>query len=85
MYKVKLHKLSEPGWTKVYTNDIDLKAELYSHICSLCRPGEVHVNDDGERLVLWEPVNEHSDIDDMLNTACGCEYQVVEEVEDDEI
>lgn len=81
-YKVKLVKISAPGWTKTYTNDIDLKAELYSHICDLCRPGEVHVNDDGEQFVLWEPVNENSDIGDMLNTACGCEFMIDEDDDD---
>ena len=72
-YKVKLHKISMPGWTKTYTNDIDLKAELYKHICEHCRKGEIH-----DEFVLWDPVNENSSVDNMLNTGCGCEYEIEE-------
>ena len=77
-YKVKLVKLSMPRWTKTYTNDIDLKAELYKHICEHCRKGQAFINDDGEKFVLWDPVDENSSVDDMLNTGCGCEYEIEE-------
>lgn len=79
-YKVKLIKLSVPGWIKTYNNDIDLKAELYSHICMNCRSGHIEQLDDGEWEV-WKPVDENSDIGDMLATACGCEYDIEEEDE----
>lgn len=79
----KLHKLSAPGWTKEYDNDIDLKAELYSHICSSCRTGCKEKFDDGDIWEVWGPVTENSDICDMLATACGCEYDI-EEVDEPE-
>lgn len=72
----KLYKLSAPEWVKEFDNDIDLKAELYSHICDSCRNG--CAEDD---IVIWEPVNEKSDIGDMLATACGCEYDVDDDVQ----
>lgn len=71
--QIDLIKLSEPGWIKTYTNEIDLRAELYKHICSYCREGELD-----DRLVLSDAVNENSSIDDMLSTSCGCEYLVEE-------
>lgn len=74
----KLHKLSAPGWTKEYDNDIDLKAELYSHICDSCRGGHIEITDAGESWDIWDAVNEHSDVGDMLATACGCEYDIEE-------
>lgn len=71
--QIDLIKLSEPGWIKTFTNEIDLRAELYKHICSHCREGELD-----DQLLLSEAVNENSSIDDMLSTSCGCEYQVEE-------
>lgn len=77
----KLYKLSAPGWTKEYTNDIDLKAELYAHICKSCREGNIWKGEDEgeEDVVLWDPVNENSDVYDMLATACGCEFDIGED------
>jgi hypothetical protein len=80
-YKVKLIKLSATGWTKTYDNDIDLKAELYKHICGSCRSGCIEKLDDGEDWEVWQAVNENSDIGDMLATSCGCEYDIEEEDE----
>ena len=68
---MKLHKLSLPDWIKEYDNEVELKSELYTHICYSCRLGCVH-----EGNTIWKPVNENSSIPDMLNTACGCEYDV---------
>lgn len=75
----KLYKLSAPGWIKEYDNEADLKKELYSHICGSCRDGESFTNDDDETIFYWEPVNEESSIPDMLNTPCGCEYDIGED------
>jgi hypothetical protein len=57
-----LIKLSEPGWEKMFVSERDVKRELYRHICNACR------DDDN--------INEKSNIDDMLGTACGCEFMV---------
>lgn len=60
-----LTKLSEPGWEKSYSDKFQLQAELYKCICSQCR--------------CEEGITEISSIDDMLSTACGCEYMVEDE------
>lgn len=65
---IKLHKLSSPGWTKIFDNEIDLRTELYAHICDGCRSGDTEF----EEL----PVYANSTIDEMLWTACGCEFSV---------
>lgn len=82
---MKLIKLSAPGWEKEFATEAELKAELYSHICNLCRPGEIIKKEDNpdmdEDYVLWSPVDENSPIGDMLWTACGSEYYV----EDDNV
>lgn len=57
-----LFKLSSPGWTKQYPDDIELQADLYKHICKQCR--------------AEEGITEISDIGHMLSTACGCEFDV---------
>jgi hypothetical protein len=59
---VILIKLSEPGWEKMFVSERDAKRELYQYICAACR------DDDN--------INEKSSIDDMLGTACGCEFMV---------
>lgn len=63
-----LTKLSGEGWEKHFSNEEDLKAELFSHICPMCR--------DGFEYEGAKPVNAGSSIWDMLSTACGCEYMV---------
>ena len=65
---IKLHKLSSPGWTKIFNNEIDLRTELYAYICADCRNGNTESHD--------LPVYENSTIDEMLWTACGCEFSV---------
>ena len=73
---MKLHKLSDPGWTKEFDSMEDAKAELYKHICNYCRKGEIVKEEGREDWLLWEPVDENSDIDMLLNTGCGCEFDV---------
>ena len=65
---IKLHKMSCPGWTKIFDNEIDLRTELYAHICTVCRNGDTEFQE--------LPVYENSSIDEMLWTACGCEFNV---------
>jgi hypothetical protein len=65
-----LIKLSEPGWEKSFTREDELRKELYGHICGLCRRG------DETEDYKQEPVDENSSIDELLGTACGCEFMV---------
>ena len=58
----KLLKLSEPGWTKEFDTKLEVQQELYKYICFQCQ--------------CEEAVTEISSIDDMLATACGCEFDV---------
>lgn len=57
-----LIKYSHPGWVKKFTNDIDLKNEMYTHICPMCRE--------------TDSVSAHSELDVMLGTDCGCEFGI---------
>lgn len=70
-----LIKLSMPGWEKEFETDDDLKKELYSHICNMCRTGEKIYDEDGELIWHSDPVDELSSIDELLCTPCGCEYE----------
>lgn len=65
---MRLIKASLPGWTKEFDNEVDLKAELYDHICNHCRVGEEQFDID--------PVDANASIGDMLWTACGLEFYV---------
>lgn len=69
--KYILTKYSSPGWEKEFASEGELKQELYKHICLMCREGEPPDMD---------PVDAFSSVDDLLYTACGCEYGV-EEIE----
>ncbi len=69
---MKLIKLSKPGWIKTYSTEQELRAELYSYLCLECREGSSEFGD--------LPVYPDSTLDEMLSTACGCEFMV----EDDE-
>lgn len=72
---MKLVKLSGPGWTKEFAQEADLKAELYKHICTMCRDGSTEVFESG---VVWtEPAcSADASLTDMLATSCGCEFTV---------
>lgn len=78
---MKLMKCSLPDWKKEFATLDELRQELYTHICSYCRGGELVTRQDGTEWWVWEPVNENSSVDDMLNTGCGCEYRILEEEE----
>jgi hypothetical protein len=60
----KLYKLSAPGWTKTFDDKFGAQAELYKHICNQC------LNEEG--------ITEISDIQHMLASCCGCEFDVEE-------
>lgn len=62
--KYVLYKCSAPGWTKEYDNKLDLQRELNTRICEQC--------------CAEEGITEISDIQHMLSTACGCEYEYEE-------
>jgi hypothetical protein len=72
-----LFKLSAPGWEKEFTSKEELRKELYTHMCGICRQGD-KAYDPETNEVIWEssPVNENSSIDELLFTACGCEFDV---------
>ena len=62
MKKFTLIKMSAPGWERDFSDKFELQARLYSHICEQCR---------GE-----EGLTEISDVEHMLASACGCEFDV---------
>ena len=59
---MKLFKLSEPGWTKEFDTDVELQQELFMWMCEQCQ--------------CEEAITEISSINDMLATACGCDFGV---------
>lgn len=63
---MQLIKLSEPGWEFEGTPQ-EVKEKLYYHICSYC--------------IRQEGIGEDSSIDQMLATACGCEFMVEDTTE----
>jgi hypothetical protein len=63
-----LIKFSSPGWRKRFNNDIDLKLEMYSHVCGMCR--KVYT------------ITESSSMDDLLSTDCGCEFGIEDSLDD---
>jgi hypothetical protein len=79
---MKLTKLSSPGWEKEFETEAELKAELYSHICDMCRKGDIITKEEDPELkedwVLWDAVDENSSLDDLLWTPCGCEFMTEE-------
>lgn len=58
---MQLIKLSEPGWDFEGTHQ-EVKEKLYQHICFQCQ--------------CEEGIKEDSPIDQMLASACGCEFMV---------
>lgn len=60
MSKHILIKLSSPGWEKRFQSESAARDELYKYICEQCR--------------AEEGITKQSKIGDMLDTACGCEF-----------
>ena len=60
MKQYTLIKLSSPGWEKSFQTRSQARDLLYQHICNQCR--------------TEEGITSNSKIEDMLDTACGCEY-----------
>ncbi len=75
---ITLIKLSSPGWEKEFQNEEDAREELYSHICGICRKGDV-AKDLETNEVIWEsePVDNNSTINDLLCTPCGCDFDII--------
>lgn len=72
---MRLIKLSYPGWEKDFDTEQEIKLELFSHICRMCCDGYTE-ECNGEIVYEQEPITIDSSIDDMLWTACGCEFCV---------
>lgn len=64
----RLDKMSGSGWDKPkeFETKEELRQELLLHICGLCT----------EDFGSWTPT-----VEDLMGTACGCEYDY-EEVDD---
>ena len=56
----KLYKLSKPGWTLEFDTKLEVQQELYKWMCGQCK--------------AEEGITEISDIDHMLSSCCGCEF-----------
>lgn len=69
----KLYKLSSPGWVKDFETENQMKSELYKHICKICREDSEWMHEESR---VRFPINEASAVDEMLATACGCEFDV---------
>jgi hypothetical protein len=79
----KLFKLSAPGWEKEFQTKDELHKELFKHICGICQEGDKAYNNEGELIYESSPVNESSSIDELLCTACGCEFDVEMDIENE--
>lgn len=64
-----LHKCSTPGWSMELTSREAARAELLTHICGGCLLGDEETE---------TPAPDTSDIDSLLGTPCGCEYDYEE-------
>ena len=72
-----LIKRSDPGWEKEFQTEEELKAELYNWICKGCKEG---CDEEFDGFVHIEPpIDLTSSLDEMLSTACGCEFCVEED------
>ena len=62
--KFTLVKMSAPGWEKKFNTRSAARDELYKYICSQC--------------CTEEGITANSKIEEMLGTACGCEFDLEE-------
>lgn len=73
---MKLIKLSSPGWEKYFENEEDLIDELRSHICGICLfTGECEYSDPVD-VVYNGVLYECRDLQTLLGTPCGWEFEV---------
>ena len=82
---MKLIKLSAPGWEKDFENEEDLIEELRSNICSLCLYTDESEYSDPVDVVYDGVLYECRDLRTLLGTACGCEFTIEEEEDEEEI
>lgn len=77
--KIRLIKISAPGWEKDFDSEEEARDELYNYVCHMCRQGDEMVE------YGWDPnpIDEKSSLEDMLSTPCGCEFDVEEIPEKD--
>lgn len=73
-----LTKYSSKGFKKVFDTEYDARQELLSHICGLCLKGgsEQYLDDKGNWVTYYykDEIPDIHSIDDLLGTACGCEF-----------
>jgi hypothetical protein len=67
---MKLIKLSKPSWILSNLTEEEIKKKLYSHLCEECRQGDLDYGDSSS------PILPSSTLEEMLATACGCEFIV---------
>jgi hypothetical protein len=65
---MKLVKMSSPGWEKEFDDADKLRIELLSYICCSCMLGDPDFD--------FKPVSDDATVDELLATACGCEFDV---------
>lgn len=65
---MKLIKMSVPGWDKEFDDIDELRKELLSYICKMCLEGDTEFE--------IKPLSKDASIDELLATACGCEFDV---------
>ena len=77
--KIRLTKLSSPGWEKDFDSEEEARDALFPYICKMCRKGDEMVE------FGWDPnpLDEKSSIEDMLCSPCGCEFDIDEIPEKD--
>ena len=73
-----LTKYSFPdSFQKVFDTEYDARQELLAHICGLClKGGEQYLDDKGNWVKDYyeDEIPDIHSIDDLLGTACGCEF-----------
>lgn len=72
----RLIKISAPGWEKEFNTEDETRNELFKHVCGICQAGDKAYNHEGELIYESSPVDENSSVEDLLCTACGCEFDV---------
>ena len=80
MDKYILEKVSVPCRRWEFDCEYDARQELLKWVCEDCLTGERTYFEDGEWVVDEDGfVPDKNDIQDLLATACGCEFEFREE------
>ena len=67
-----LTKASEPGWEEKFETEEEVRLKLLPYICPMCRAIEGVPGGSPPDL---------NNLDDLLGTACGCEFWLEKEEE----